>query len=295
MIPIVYVRFGKPQSHTYLSTKHAFEQNDIVHYIGEKGDLPFTSKLGFHEISKYENDIHKLKQLYIPLSSNSPIFEFYCIARWFVLKNFARKHNIDKLYYCDDDVYNFCNINDISDIYSDYFASFCITSVSDEMNSISACCSFWTLAALEDFCEFVLDEYANNIDKYIKRWHYCFNNNIRGGVSDMTLLYHFCVNRNIGNLNKLTTHGCFDSNPLSKGIWLLDEYRMEKPKDLGNREIKAIRFRENKAFAYNYIRDQEIRILAAPEYAKFDALRNKNKDKLKRKILSAFKFSFRNI
>ncbi len=295
MIPIVYVRFGKPQSHTYFSIKQTLRQNDNVHFIGETGEAPFDSRLNFHSISNYMDSLRKIKELYIPLNSNNPLFEYYCIARWFILREFASCYNIDKLYYCDDDVYNFCNISDISEIYKDYTASFCVTSVANEMNAISACCSFWSLGVLEDFCEFILDEYGKNIEKYIEKWRYCFTNEIRGGVSDMTFLYHFCSNRSIGNLNKVTKYGCFDSNPLSKGNWLLDEYKMEKPKNLGNREIKAMTFRDNKAFAYNSIKNQEIRIFAAPEHAKFDVLRERHRKRLRKKILSVFKFSFKNI
>ncbi|TYC61388.1 hypothetical protein FMN50_06910 [Rhodobacterales bacterium] len=295
MIPIVYVRFGKPQSHTYFSIEQTLRENENVHFIGEAGEVPFDSRLHFHSISNYMDSLSKIRDLYVPLSTSNPYFEYYCIARWFVLSEFASYYNIDKLYYCDDDVYNFCNISDVSEIYKDYIAAFCVTSVASEMAAISACCSFWSREALVEFCSFIIAEYENNIERYIERWRYCFRNEIRGGVSDMTFLYHFCSNRSIGNLNKITEHGCFDSNPLSKGIWLTDEYKMEKPKNLGNREIKSLIFRDNKAFAYNFVRNQEVRIFAAPEHAKFDVLRERHRNRLRRKLLSAFKFSFKNI
>jgi len=269
MMPIVYVRYGELKKHTFVSLNQTLQRNKNVYFLGSQD--PQIEGVKFFDIRDHEVDTAVFKEKYLHLSTNRYDFEVYCIARWFSLLSLVTDLQFDHFYYCDDDVFNFCELEDVYRLYDNYDASLLF---SENLDIASACCSFWKAEALKDFCEFVLSEYTYNLEKYLGIWNRISAHHERGGVSDMNLLYFFSLGRNVGSLTKLTDEGCFDMNPLIPQNELIDEYEMERPYLLRAR-IKKMRYEGGNAFAFSKQRKDPVRIFAAPEYAKFEVIKSK--------------------
>lgn len=282
MLPIIYVRYGDLKKHTFVSLSKTLERNKKIYFLGDVD--PQIAGVEFHDISKYQDGVSSFKDSYLHLSTNKYQFEFYCIARWFALRNFVLDVNIDQFYYCDDDVFNFCEIDEVYKLYKKYEASFLF---SENLELASACCSFWETSAIEAFCEFVMSEYNHNLTRYLTIWNAVSARHERGGVSDMTLLYFFSLGKNIGSLTKLTDDGCFDMNPLISQNEVLDEYEMERPYLL-RAKIKKMRYDQGNAFAFSKQRSAPVRVFAAPEHAKFEVIK-KERNILRRGINKIFR------
>jgi hypothetical protein len=48
--------------------------------------------------------VPRLRDLYVHISSNTPEFEFFCLARWLVMAEFARRQGLREFLYLDSDV-----------------------------------------------------------------------------------------------------------------------------------------------------------------------------------------------
>ena len=46
----------------------------------------------------------RLRDLYVHISSNTAEFEFFCLARWLVMEEFARRQGLREFLYLDSDV-----------------------------------------------------------------------------------------------------------------------------------------------------------------------------------------------
>ncbi|MCI9864837.1 hypothetical protein RHIZ_02635 [Rhizobium skierniewicense] len=267
-IPIIYVRYGELREHTQVSLRQTLERNDNVFFLGNHD--PEVVGVNYFDISKYDHGIEEFKNTYVHLSTNRYIFEVYCIARWFSLRNLVRELDLDHFYYCDDDVFNFSRIDEVYNLYKGYEAAFLFPS---NLELASACCSFWTRKALEDFCSFIISEYTTNLKRYLEIWNAVSSRDERGGVSDMTFLYFFSQGRNMGSLTEVTPQGCFDMNPLISQNAVLDEYEMERPYLL-RKVIKKMIYKDKDAFSFNRKAEKLVRIFAAPEHAKFEVIKS---------------------
>lgn len=141
-------------------------------------------------------------------SSNSPVFEFLCFQRIFVLRELMRKRNLPKVVYVDSDCILLDNM-------TDYFNKFpeieCAVSVvkSTSPYNMASCIhnSLLTVKFCDVFIQLCKDVYQNKTKFHLIKdkaeWH--ANKGISGGVCDMTL-YHLMVQHklipNIRDLNE---------------------------------------------------------------------------------------------
>lgn len=88
--------------------------------------------------------------------------------------------------------------------------------------------SFWTAAALDDFCAFVQRSYAEPFAPYDDKWRHHVANGVDGGVCDMTALYLWAEGQpGLANLAEAQGGTAFDHNLNVPDNAVPDEYRMD--------------------------------------------------------------------
>ncbi len=174
-------KFSNPSSRIILLGDSKAEK------IAKKNDF-----VEFYRVCDYFNDASEFAKYYKHFSVNLYKFELFCIQRWFVINEFIRKNNIDNFIHLDSDVL----------LYTDFEkenAKNALNEFDMTITSISGHTSFFNnQAALQKFCDFVLDLYKNNnefFEQFAKNpndtnIHY---NNLSciKPLSDMPLLYFF--------------------------------------------------------------------------------------------------------
>jgi hypothetical protein len=220
-IPVVFIHRG---SHRYLqeSIYQAKRMGNTVILIG---DHQFDGLDEFHLIDSYKHEIAAVESMYIHKSTNPPDFEIFCIARWFILASFVIKMNRNTVYYSDSDVFIYFRTDDVYPRYSS--SELMYTSMYDQPNfrwSASGCCSFWKREQIIAFTHFVRNLYTTNISILDQKEKYHRENNIPGGICDMTLLYLFSQTRSFVPLNKVFDHCVFDQNVRDNDNYYKNEY-----------------------------------------------------------------------
>lgn len=188
--------------------------NNIKHVFIHYGNIPEYLKIAMERSRKSGNEVvlieeikdkkismlDEFKKQFINMSTNSSDFELMCFLRWFVLLDYMKENNLDTCFYTDSDVLVYANINEkFKDKKQTYYSKL----LGEEKNygwCMSAHTSFWTIDTLEKFCLFCLDMYKNNISKLEEKYNYHKQNNIAGGICDMTLFYLFSLEHEIGNI-----------------------------------------------------------------------------------------------
>src|ERR1700683_5088106 len=96
-IPIVFLNYQLPPWLVYTlgQAKLANLQSPVV-LIGDETNnvVNFISHV---KIGSYWQRSAQLQPLYRHLSPNPPGWEFFCFARWFVLLEFMKTHNLERI------------------------------------------------------------------------------------------------------------------------------------------------------------------------------------------------------
>ena len=139
-------------------------------------------------------------QRYVHLSRNPEDFEKICFRRYFILYAEAKRLKLKNFVLLDSDLMFFLNpSNHIKEIVGRAeFAASRINIQSDENKTISPHVSYWTLDALGDFINFILMAYdpINGLFQQLREvYEKAVQSGVRGGVSDMVLLYLWSKSR----------------------------------------------------------------------------------------------------
>jgi hypothetical protein len=182
MIPVIFIHKGYDE---YLnsSVQQAKKFNKEVVIIGDHAH----NCDNFYQLSNYFNDCDTFKSYYTHMSTNHFEYELFCIQRWFVLRNFMRENKIPVCFYLDSDVLLY---EDVTDDYKNY--NHFIMSI---IFGTCAVVSFISLEAIENFCDYTMNIYANKklypyreMEAFYKARASC---GMAGGVCDMTLIRKF--------------------------------------------------------------------------------------------------------
>ena len=203
-------------------------------------------------------DIGHLAGRYDHMSTGHHTFEWICILRWFLLKNFLVKNDIEKCFYADTDIMIYSNITEEMKKYEDKKMAIIYPSEQTEYRwAASGHSSYWTKESLIDFCDFVLNMYSSEEgrSKLREKWNYHRNNKIPGGICDMSLIYLY-YNQNegkdIGILSEVTEGSAYDDNINSSENRYKDEYAM-----MGR--FKNIKWQNGVPYCYNLMQEDWIR------------------------------------
>jgi len=224
-------------------------------------------------------DVGKFEAVYAHMSTNSKTFEMICIKRWIILRNYMMKYGIPNVYYSDSDVMIY---DDLSSLYEHNYKNFevCYTLPAYQDNyrwTASACCSYWSLKSIKAFCDFIFHCYdKTGIKKLEEKWNYHLQNNISGGVCDMTLLYLFHDKLNFQSLSAEYKGIAFDQNFTDGENYLKEEYEREPGFGL---QVKKIEWVNEQPHAFNLKLKKKVRFAVLTEYAKLLLNAEENKSK----------------
>lgn len=229
--------------------------NNKVYLIGDDSNMTTfidNKNVEFININELEsNEITEFKKCFTNYSTNGYNYELNCFLRVFYLKIFLIKKNIQKAFHTDSDCVVLDNINNIftEDSSIAYSIQKKVENAYHMVGSIHN--SLLDINFCEKFIELCFDIYGNksklNLIEPKINWHK--DNNIGGGICDMTLyylIYSEKIIENIIDLNEILNINneemIFDHN-LSDTYGFDGENTYEK-----NNNIKNIANNNNKYY-----------------------------------------------
>lgn len=175
----------------------------------------------------------RFRDAYVHLSSNSPEFEKICFRRYFLLAKYLAAHpECRRFVLIDSDVLLFRGIGDhIGRLAgaADFCGSCLRLRDGWDPCQISPHVSYWTSAGLLHFVAHVLDAYttAEGLKKLREIAARFAAKGVRGGVSDMTLLYLWAhATGNAAPINRVFDGGVIDHNINGGSNLLANEFRV---------------------------------------------------------------------
>jgi hypothetical protein len=140
------------------------------------------------------------------MSATNIDYELFCFLRWFYIRDFVVKHNIESFICLDSDVLVFSDLTEALKPFRHF-------SIAIERESMPPFTYFGNRKAIVDFCDFITRQYME--PNYIKRleegWEYHKPKNW-GGICDM-VIFEFYFNENpesTGRLDVIVNNAVFD-------------------------------------------------------------------------------------
>ncbi len=120
--------------------------------LGDEANKPYDSSFEHYLISDYFEGATDFEKVYRHQSSNPYWYELICFQRWFIIRDFVQKNNIEQCYGCDTDIM-------IYDDLSKYIpeGNFKLTIA----NKNGPQCSYFTNKSINDFCNYILKQYTD--------------------------------------------------------------------------------------------------------------------------------------
>lgn len=183
MIPVILIHKGNDHYLTY--TLKQASKNNKVYLIGNIN--PNIENVEFCDMNEFSNGLDEFKKNYVHLNTTPYDYEVFCYERWFLLKNFMDKKQLETVFYIDSDVLLFVNVTEEWEKFSQY--NFTL------LHRTAAISSFITKKGINDFCGLISSVYSNKSGYPFKKIESHFNVRkncgLGGGVCDMTLLEYF--------------------------------------------------------------------------------------------------------
>jgi len=103
-VPVVFFQAGDAQHlpYTFWQARHWAGSSPLI-LLGDKANRHYRG-LEHVPIRDFASAVPRLRDLYVHISSNTPEFEFFCLARWLVMEEFARRQGLREFLYLDSDV-----------------------------------------------------------------------------------------------------------------------------------------------------------------------------------------------
>lgn len=184
-IPVVFIHSGNSSYliNTFYQLKKTNPDNP-VYLISTGESRTYQPMVTYISMDAYMTEANAFEKIYTHFSTNSESFERMCIQRWFVLKEFLWKNNIDRCLYLDSDVLVYTDIDVLAEKYKKFGMTRC---------GISGHTNFTDKNTLQLFCEFVTNAYTTPEGLLKLNEHYkAFTmKHGAGGVSDMTFITDF--------------------------------------------------------------------------------------------------------
>lgn len=253
------VFFFHSGNQAYLETavKHASYKNNVI-LIGDKtnshlGNIP---KVQHIELDNCRDDVDRFLSVYKHLHTGGQKFEEWCFIRWFAVRNVAKKMGLESVFYSDSDnlIYS-----DLDEVYEEIGKPELALSVPAYQppyrHAATGEVSYWSYDKLNEFCDFILNIYEDEFDfgLLMDKWSYHVNNNLPGGVCDMTVLWHFCNENSPEIITKILLNDTtFDHSINNSCNHENDEYLMENG-------LKKIEFIDGEPYGFNVLQQKKVR------------------------------------
>lgn len=192
MIPVIFIHKGY-QPYLEFTLKKALEKNNVT-FISDNIPPFFNPKLKLENYNKLSQGFDNLKNNYVHLNTTPFDYELFCFQRWFILRNYMKKNNLDVVFYVDSDVLLFCDVNEEWEKYKQYDFTL--------LHRSAATSSFITMRGIDSFCDMLENLYSDKNSYLFLKMESHFNVRqkcgLPGGVCDMTALELFHYNDDIG-------------------------------------------------------------------------------------------------
>ena len=226
-IPVVFFHEGNNEYLKY-AILSAEKYNDNVILLGDSSNKDFSKN--WYNTEEFDmKEYNEFEKLYKHMSSNTKKFEITAFKKYYMLKQYLEKSGYDKCMLLDSDIVSFCNYSEL-EFTKKYKAS--VSTQKNQENYIwtsSGHSSFFTKEYLDDFIKFCEYTYKNNIRQLEDKYKYHLENNIKGGICDMTLLYLWALNKPLIYNGAVNDNGnVFDHNINTSENYLKNEYKMSK-------------------------------------------------------------------
>lgn len=208
LIPIVHIHFGYSDYLEFSLRQAAFSNpSSPIVLIGDR----HVNGVEFISANSFNRSSDAFSEVYRHLSTNRYLFELRCFQRWFVLRDVARSRGWTEVLVCDSDVLVFGNLErEIRSRVTTEYVGMTITQSQTAFRwSASGHTSYWTIDALDDFCDFCLSLYTDTsmFNRLLEKWEHDQAAGRGGGICDMTALYLFAEQVDKGRvLNLLQVH-----------------------------------------------------------------------------------------
>jgi hypothetical protein len=266
-IPVVFIHFGDIPNYLIDAITQAVSFSNKVYLVTDNKSTVCQAEI--IDSSQINSDEVIFKSYYKHMSSNSYQFEYMCIYRWFVLKNFMNSKHIEMLLYLDSDVFLYSQTSTIMANYNHFEFAYCVPDNQENYYwAGSACCSIWSKSSINLFCDTIASYYTSDkIEILNEKWKYHTDNVILGGICDMTFLYFFSKKSGFFNLGKVHNNHSFDFNNASSTNLINNEYRFNQS-NLFQIPTKDITFKNGIPYGFHLLSKKSVCFFALTEYAK---------------------------
>ena len=192
MIPVILIHKGYSD---YLQfTIKQSSKNNITYLISDTNPSINCNNFTFFNSENYLGLYDNFTPHYSHMNTTPYDYELFCYKRWFILKDFMEKHNLDKVFYIDSDVLLFVDVTNEFEKFKQYDMTL--------LHRTAAISSFITKRGIDSFCDMLLSIYSNKDGYPFKKInsHYTIRNQsgLGGGVCDMTLFEFFHYHSEFG-------------------------------------------------------------------------------------------------
>ena len=282
-IPVIFYHTGN-QEYLKIALEQCKKYNQTVFLLGDTSNREMAINTGCFwypaDIYDEKTEWKRFEQAYVGMSTNDYRFELNCFRRFFVIDEFIKELEIDKFIYLDSDILTYVNFSELEELES----IDCGMSVPKEQSKygwVANCgISLWNRKSLSLFLQYCIDVYENHIEILAEKWKYHTENQVSGGICDMTLQYLWY--KNDGSCEKINLvdrenglAGVMDFNVNLSTNCYKNEYRMNRII-----QIKKIQIENNQAFLFDKA-GKKVCVLAihflgpAKQYMKSYAHKNK--------------------
>jgi hypothetical protein len=171
---------------------------------------------------------------------------------------------LDTIVYLDSDVMTYCDYSEKEGLFEkNYAGKVCKAKRQNNYRwSASGCISYWKHDMVLKFKDYLFELYTNKIDKLKEKYQYHINSGVPGGICDMTAIYLFSEENDIGTLNDvLDDNSTFDQNIFTAENYLDDEYELHAD------GFKLLHFEDGIPFCRNLLLNKTIKINATADFA----------------------------
>jgi hypothetical protein len=174
--------------------------------------FPFVKHV---EMGRYEAGANEFAKIYRHMSPNGEPYELFCFKRWFILRDFMRAHDLERIVHVDSDVLLYVDVNEEQANWRDYALTL--------VRGVCAGNMFVNgRAGIEALCDVISDLYAGEDSAARLAAIYRERQKTAEGISDMVALKLFYdANRDrVGEMAGVQPDGSYwDANiHLSEGF-----------------------------------------------------------------------------
>jgi len=210
-IPVIFIHQGYPTWYLWHTLRQVFLTNprSKIYLIDNKKKCFHPIFVSHFSLTEYfSTEAINFTRTYIHLSPNPYFFELFCFQRWFILKDFMLRNQIDKCIYLDSDVMTYTNFSEEMGQYSRFGLT--LTRGCSPHN-----CYVNGPKALDNFCRYVSKIYEITTTR--KELYAVFEDfsKISGGIiSDMAVFYNYARDNPgvIGDNHVFFRNSTYDNN-----------------------------------------------------------------------------------